>query len=564
MSKGAKLHTFSEGGILWTVNEEHGHPLERSLLNGIESLSRETNPVKQNMYRSVYLFHPNGAKGGIYVKKYSQRDWKARLLSMVASTQAQREWRMMLELRERGLPVPLPLAMGQKRDGVELTEYLLTQEIPDCRPIRDCTQWEKDTLLKAIALLTTKLHKNNIFLKDFQLGNILLSTPAGARHAVPLLYLLDLHSARCVTSLSLQQKIWMLAKLLDSFEPFFRPQDKERFLELYARGMPDFRNKFSSNVQKVKSLADKIRRTHLKSRTQRCLRDSTAFAIEDHSGWKVYRRRGLSTEEVFKLLRNFESPVQEGVGESPPGIKTTHKTHLKLLEGERGKICVKHYWCSGTVDYLKGHLGLSRARRAWVIGNGLVVRGVATAEPLALVESPEEAFLLSQALTDFPRLDYYILENFREKSHPETIQKKKSLVHAMARTIRLFHDKEIYHGDLKACNILVEEPSQQSANSNQQSAIYQSSPLLKGDLGTWQFYLIDYDRVVFDREISLRRRAKNLAQLHTSIPWCITRSDRMRFYREYSKGLGLDKKPFLRKVLQFSANRIPVLMEPIE
>jgi hypothetical protein len=125
----------------------------------------------------------------------------------------------------------------------------------------------------------------------------------------------------------------------------------------------------------------------------------------------------------------------------------------------------------------------------------------------------------------------------------------------------------IYHGDLKACNILVEERPQPSAISHQQSLIPLSPPLLKGDIGgfgAWQFYFIDYDRVIFDSEISFRRKAKNLAQLHTSIPWCITRTDRMRFYREYSKGLGLDKKPFLLAVLQFSAKRIPVLMEPIE
>ena len=558
--------------MLWTVNKQNGQSLENTLLGRIETLSTpgadmppEATLIKQNMYRAVYFLRLNGARGGIYVKRYSVRDWKARLLSRAFPTQAQREWQMMLEMREKGLPVPLPLALGQKREGGEMTEYLVTQEIPGGRPFVEpycdtSIQWDREALLKALAFLTVRLQKNNVFLRDFQLGNILLSTqPAGRSPQTlscglrPELYLLDLHSARSVTALKIQQKIWMLAKLLSSFEPFvgdgpttFDSKDQERFLALYARGMPDFRNEFRVNVDKVKALADKIRRTHIKSRTRRCLRNSTSFTIEAHDSWKVYRRRDFTTKEIFKLLKTYDHSLQEG----STGIKSTSKTHLKILESEKGRVCVKHYWCNGTLDYLKGLVGLSRARRAWVIGNGLAARGVPTAQPYALVEGPEEAFLLSRALTDFPRLDYYVLENFRETLDPcsersesnSIAQKRKNLVIALAQAVRLFHDKRIYHGDLKACNILVEEQAQ----------------------GAWQFYLIDYDRVIFDSEISLRRRAKNLAQLHTSIPWCISRSDRMRFYREYSKGLGLDKKSFIRTVLQFSAGRIPVLMEPIE
>lgn len=554
MNKGAEFHTFQEEGILWTVNKHDAQPPKYVLLGRIEALSAsgaspspEATLVKQNMYRSVYLLRSNGAREGIYVKRYHTRDWKTRLLSLCRtvlpsgtfSTQAQREWQMMLEMRERGLPVPLPLALGQKKEGREITEYLVTQEIQGGRPLAGAyygtpSPSDKEALLKALALLTVKLHKSSIFLKDFQLGNILVNTQS----LRPELYLLDLHSARSVTTPKLRQKIWMLAKLLDSFDPLFDSEDQKRFLELYARGMPDFRNEFHVNTGKVKALANRIRRTHLRSRTRRCMKESTSFAIENHESWKIYRRRDFTTKEIFKLLKAYDDSLQEG----STGIKSTSKTRLKILEGETGKVCVKHYWCNDAMDYLKGLVGLSRARRAWVIGNGLVARGVPTAQPYALVEGPEEAFLLSRALTDCSRLDYYILENFRGILDPNTAQKKKNLITAFARAVRLLHDKRIYHGDLKACNILVEELLQ----------------------GTWQFYLIDYDRVVFDSEISLRRRANNFAQLHASIPWCINRSDRMRFYREYSQGLGLDKKSFLRTVLQFSARKIPVLMEPIE
>ncbi|HHT9118926.1 MAG TPA: lipopolysaccharide kinase InaA family protein [Candidatus Hypogeohydataceae bacterium YC41] len=584
MNKETELYTFSEGGTRWTVSKLNGQPLDKILLSKIEALctditlataSPNANPsssgavenmswarlVKQNMYRETYLLRPEGIKEGFYLKRYKTRGWKAGVLSKVFSTQAHREWLMMLEMKQKGLPVPLTLALGQKKEGGEVIEYLLTQEIPDCHPVRNCTHLDKEALLKALASLTARLHKSNIFWKDFQLGNILVST----KNRRPELYLVDLHSSRYVTKLSSQQKIWMLAKLLDSFEPFsgddpftFDSRDKERFLELYARQMLDFRSEFNKDVVKVKVLADKIKRAHLKSRTYRCLKNSTSFTVEDYDGWKVYRRRDFSTKEIFKLLKAYEDSVQgiaQGKSQAGPqqqvrsghatmdkGIKTTNKTHLEILESESGKICVKHYWCKGILDYLKDMAGLSRARRAWITGNGLVARGVPTAHPLALVEGPGEAFLLSRALTDFPRLDHYILANYRVTPDKSTAQKKRNFITAIAQAVRQLHDKRIYHGDLKACNILVEEFPQ----------------------GTWQFYLIDYDRVLFDSEISFRRKAKNLAQLHTSIPWCINRTDRMRFYREYSRGMELDKKAFLHKALQFSTERIPVLMEPIE
>ncbi|MEK7821868.1 MAG: hypothetical protein AAB260_02370, partial [Planctomycetota bacterium] len=116
MNKEAEFHTFKEGGILWTVNEHDGRPPQYVLLDRIEALSAPGAPpspeatpeatlVKQNMYRSVYLLRPNGAREGIYVKRYHTRDWKTRLLSLCQtvlpsgafSTQAQREWQMMLE-----------------------------------------------------------------------------------------------------------------------------------------------------------------------------------------------------------------------------------------------------------------------------------------------------------------------------------------------------------------------------------------------------------------------------------------------------------------------------------
>ena len=49
-----------------------------------------------------------------------------------------------------------------------------------------------------------------------------------------------------------------------------------------------------------------------------------------------------------------------------------------------------------------------------------------------------------------------------------------------------------------------------------------------------RFILVDYDRVTFGNSVSHRRRIKNLAQLAASIPVCITKTDRLRFWTAYA------------------------------
>jgi hypothetical protein len=113
----------------------------------------------------------------------------------------------------------------------------------------------------------------------------------------------------------------------------------------------------------------------------------------------------------------------------------------------------------------------------------------------------------------------------------------------LAKVIRAKHDKNVYIGDIKAPNILVEK--------------------LKD---SWKFYFVDTDRITFGRRVSVRRMAKNFAQLHTSIPICITRSDRVRFLLSYFKNDRLEKRQreVIRRILSESKKRMAVQMTPIE
>ncbi|MHC4276699.1 MAG: lipopolysaccharide kinase InaA family protein [Planctomycetota bacterium] len=534
-----ELYTFEHNDIKWIAVDRYSRLFENRVLRQIEQLPslEKCMLIKRNVYRVTYKYKPHHpSSAGVYIKRYRVRDWRDKFLTRFRQSQAHREWKMMLTMRQKGFPVPEPIALGERWHRRTAENYLVTLELARAVPIREAVDADPEKLLIALADLANKLRKECIYYKDFQLGNILFKK-RGLQHC---LYLVDLHSARLLTTLTRGQVMFMLAKLLDSFPPMFSKKEQEKFLRFYAQGDAKFNNELESNIKTTLSMATKIRETHLKSRTKRCLVKSTGFSVGRHEGWKLFYRKELTREAVLNALEAY----RESTGKNSGPLKRTKKSSLTIVDTPEGKVCVKHYRSQNVFDRIKGGLGASRARRAWITGNGLVVRNVPTSAPLALIEGMGEAFVLSKPLIDLPRMDHYILEHFKGQTAGPSLKKKEDFIRSFARAVRSLHDKRVYHGDLKACNILIKELPQ----------------------GEWEFYFIDYDKVVFNQEVSPRRRIKNLAQLHTSIPWCITWADRMRFYKAYAKNSDKirSKTDFLSEVMKESGKRIPVFMEPIE
>jgi predicted O-methyltransferase YrrM len=71
---------------------------------------------------------------------------------------------------------------------------------------------------------------------------------------------------------------------------------------------------------------------------------------------------------------------------------------------------------------------------------------------------------------------------------------------------------------------------------------------------SFDFILLDVDKVAFNEEISIRKRIKNLTQINLSTPGCITITDRFRFLREYLNlcNMADEKKTMLREIINIS------------
>ena len=103
------------------------------------------------------------------------------------------EWRLLAELRRRGLPVPAPVAARYVAGVLTYTADLITEQLPDCRTLADAItgaqlpaeQWS------AIGKTIAAFHREGVHHADLNAHNIMVE------HAVaPRVYLLDFDRGR--------------------------------------------------------------------------------------------------------------------------------------------------------------------------------------------------------------------------------------------------------------------------------------------------------------------------------------------------------------------------------
>jgi 3-deoxy-D-manno-octulosonic acid kinase len=116
-------------------------------------------------------------RGG-YLAKVS-RD--AYIWSGETSVRAFAEWRLLALLKQRGLPVPQPIAARYRRTGLIYRCDLITKRIADAQPLsaalaEGCI---REPVWRAIGAAIARLHGAGVDHADLNAHNILLGGPAG-------------------------------------------------------------------------------------------------------------------------------------------------------------------------------------------------------------------------------------------------------------------------------------------------------------------------------------------------------------------------------------------------
>jgi tRNA A-37 threonylcarbamoyl transferase component Bud32 len=221
------------------------------------------------------------------------------------------------------------------------------------------------------------------------------------------------------------------------------------------------------------------------------------------TGVRILEDEGLGRHGVGEALERHARALERGEGV----LKDGQRTAVTRVCVDGHELVVKEYLRPRPADGLRERLGASRGGRAWHAARLLAERGIATPEPIALVEFEGRRHLLTRFIPEAIPLDRMLRERFAKGVEFAT---KRDLAHALGRWLRGVHAQRIYHGDCSAKNVLVVPGA--------------------ADFG---LVLLDLDAVTPGQRLSWRRRVKSLCQL-VDAPGSLTRTDRLRVIRAYA------------------------------
>jgi len=538
-----------------------------------ESLSQDE-LVKDSMARTVLrLPDPGETEGpGLYLKRYKFRSLRERIKHLFVPTKPATEWRVCRALQAAGIPTCDVLAVAvRRRWGLPREGFLVSREIPGAVDLKQLLEVrlpdiEKERLgfgrevIDELAKLTARLADGGFEHRDYHRGNILVrpDAPAGERLCV-----LDLHRIRR-GPVGRPGMVRMLAALAgSSLRPPLPHEYSYAFLSAVLRnwqgGPAPSPKETTFLLYHVRRRQRKLRRRRMKSRTRRCLVESTMFTRDRAGDFVIHRRRDFPVDAALRAIEAHRSAIagDDGAGrvcrkgrrtevtvcpcEAVPPLDVSRPAGPE--EVKRGEICVKAFrrdsvW-AGLKDLLRPR---GRARSAWIAAQGFAVRGVPAARPLALLESRSKLtgrpdYLITEALENDGDLGELALSG-----HLPTGEGRRALGRAIAELLNALEEKGAYHPDTKPTNFLVRETD-----------------------GEFHLWLVDLDRVRFGGPFTWIQWVKLLARLNAGLPADVTVLDRLRCLRRTRWG-ECDRRQRLklaREVYQLSLTRRPVwLREP--
>lgn len=532
--------------------------LELELLRRPEEMPDER-VIKDSTTRSVFRIDDPVAPGGpgLYVKRYKFRDLFDRLRYMIAPSKPVREWRICRALQAADIPTCDVLAIAVRRGrGLPCEGFLVSREIRGTVHLKEFARREwaarprefRRELVVELATLTAELAEAGFYHTDYHAENLLVrpEAPPGSRLVVT-----DLHAIRRrrVRRGHMVKMLAMLQGSVPEKEVGLRP--RLLFLRALLRrwgGTADGRSK-----EWARAVAEAVRaheRRHLRSRTKRCLKESSLFTREKTSHFVIHRRRDFPLGAALSAVDTHRGALSGGTPQVEV-CRNGRRTEVSLCPCESvpprtlnqpakadevlpGTVCVKAYRRDTLPERLKDSLRFrSRARGAWFAARGFHVRGLPAAQPLALLESRhklrgEPDYLITEELPNEGGLVDFI------RAHEPDATERRRLGRGVADLLLSLDRQEVYHPDTKPTNVLVHRA--------------EDGP---------ELYLIDLERVRFGRPMSRKEWVKCLARVNAQLPQSVSLLERLRCLRRCARGRwdAGERREIAERVHQLSLQR---------
>ena len=488
------------GALNWTYRKGADDLLTADFLGGEALRDVDENHVRiRGFYR---------AGGDVYfVKVFKAGGIGRSLKSLVLGHVAEKEFASSQYLSERGVSTPEAVAVGvtPMRDRA----VIIFRAIPGAVPVLDlfleAGSEQRGRYLSSIAAVTGILHRASFHHLDYHGGNVLARR---GDSGTGRLWVVDLHRSAFPRAMSGRRGINNIADMLHSLRPALTGADIPFFLSRYRERNPRSRWDAGDAGRIIADRIEKIEARRLISRTKRCFMNSSEFFVRRRRDEIVYGLRGLAIEEVARYVDTFTRGDRTI-------LKRDKKATVALVKTDREEVCLKAYERLGISEKVKALLSRARGHVSWRSARGLSLRGFLVPRHLYLVIKrrfllPRAVYLITEPIHPALEMDRFIQRHLARDGPPLV-----RFAAALGALVGSLHRGGIYHRDLKATNIAVEKRG-----------------------GGFSFSFLDLDAVSFTKEVSLKRKAKNLAQLFLSTPRTVDADARRTFFSAYLEALG--------------------------
>ena len=314
----AGYNTRLVNGVKWLIAKEACLTLEEELIPLISSSAffQQEVPIKKGKHKSLWRFIPSaGQEDETYlIKRYETRRLLGHLKTLTTPSKALQELKAAQGIDQRGVPTPVPVAVGEKITFKMVKEsYVVFKELKECQALNSYFLQEypaeqsshklfvKRKVITTLGTLAAKAHREGIFQSDFSLNNFLLTREVQRSITI---YLSDFEKITLKKSLSSRQEITCLAKL-NRVGREISLSDRLRFLKSYVGKRASGHHLLSLARMIQKRTVELLKQDYLRGRVTSVYTDALyeKYQRENTTG---YVRRGYKIEDILEVIRRFD------------------------------------------------------------------------------------------------------------------------------------------------------------------------------------------------------------------------------------------------------------------
>ena len=462
--------------------------------------------LSQSAYRRVVKLTAPSLDSPVVIKEFlparSRPTFAKRLIAhakrLPRVNAAQREWDALKKLEAANVPVASPLALAERPGGGAL---LVTRHVGGGKTLGESLHgyaFEQRRLLRRVGELVRQLHESGYLHGDLHIGNILI----GEKGPV----LVDLQRVREIKDSG--DRIRDLAFLDFSLYHLGVTRSNRLRFRIAALGIGLFRVAEEREQLRIIGRASHTRGIeYYNGRTRRTLRTGEDFFALSIERWKGLRHSEFSEAAAAAAIDMHRREVSKG---GPAVIKSDHRSQVSSVDLDGRRVIVKQVVKTSLPKQVADVFRGSSARRAWVGGHGLRIRGFAAPMPLAFLE--ERKF-------GVPVASIVVLEDISELQRVSDVKAGTPLAHALPRVLQRLvtrlHRSCIVHGDFQSIHVYLDEQTGEATPT-----------------------LIDLEGVRFPQEISDGKRIEMLAALNASIAdEVIPAEERAEMFERHARAL---------------------------